>query len=161
MGRCTLSPFIVPHHTLSHFIAPHRTLSHLIVLRTPSRLIALHRTYRTLSHLIALHHTPYFIAPYGRMGMYSGLCVCVGGKGRDLPSFSNSALRLYSCSFNSTYTNTAAGVLTIPPSKRPSQDATSTTKATIDWLGAFLITGGLLVLLFALTEGNVVGESTP
>lgn len=57
---------------------------------------------------------------------------------------------------------TAAGVFTIPPSKRPSQDTTSTTiKASIDWLGAFLITGGLLALLFALTEGNVVGWSTP
>ncbi|KAJ4300170.1 hypothetical protein N0V88_002839 [Collariella sp. IMI 366227] len=33
--------------------------------------------------------------------------------------------------------------------------------ATIDWLGAFLITTGLLALLFALTEGNVVGWSTP
>lgn len=34
-------------------------------------------------------------------------------------------------------------------------------KATIDWIGAVLITAGLMVLLFALTEGNVVGWSTP
>jgi Na+/melibiose symporter-like transporter len=33
--------------------------------------------------------------------------------------------------------------------------------ASIDWLGAVLVTVGLLALLFALTEGNVVGWSTP
>ncbi|CAK7218592.1 hypothetical protein SEUCBS140593_003598 [Sporothrix eucalyptigena] len=32
---------------------------------------------------------------------------------------------------------------------------------SIDWLGAFLVTLGLVGLLFALTEGNVVGWSTP
>ena len=31
----------------------------------------------------------------------------------------------------------------------------------VDWLGGFLVTVGLLALLFALTEGNVVGWSTP
>ncbi|KAI1363956.1 major facilitator superfamily transporter [Xylaria arbuscula] len=31
----------------------------------------------------------------------------------------------------------------------------------VDWLGGFLVTAGLLALLFALTEGNVVGWSTP
>ncbi len=34
-------------------------------------------------------------------------------------------------------------------------------KRDIDWIGALLITAGVLVLLFALTEGNVVGWSTP
>ncbi|KFH47309.1 putative MFS-type transporter -like protein [Hapsidospora chrysogenum ATCC 11550] len=33
--------------------------------------------------------------------------------------------------------------------------------ASVDWIGAFLVTVGLLLLLFALTEGNVVGWSTP
>lgn len=33
--------------------------------------------------------------------------------------------------------------------------------ATVDWIGAFLVTAGLLVLMLALTEGNVVGWSTP
>ncbi|ERT01416.1 hypothetical protein HMPREF1624_02662 [Sporothrix schenckii ATCC 58251] len=32
---------------------------------------------------------------------------------------------------------------------------------SIDWFGAFLVTLGLVGLLFALTEGNVVGWSTP
>jgi len=32
---------------------------------------------------------------------------------------------------------------------------------SVDWIGAFLITAGLFALLFALTEGNVVGWSTP
>ncbi|CAK7230931.1 hypothetical protein SBRCBS47491_007756 [Sporothrix bragantina] len=32
---------------------------------------------------------------------------------------------------------------------------------SIDWLGAFLVTLGLVGLLFALTEGNVVGWATP
>ncbi|KAL2256098.1 hypothetical protein VTK26DRAFT_2193 [Humicola hyalothermophila] len=56
---------------------------------------------------------------------------------------------------------TAAGAFTIPPSKRPLEDDNGPTKASIDWPGAFLITGGLLALLFALSEGNVVGWSTP
>lgn len=33
--------------------------------------------------------------------------------------------------------------------------------ASVDWIGAFLVTVGFFVLLFALTEGNVVGWSTP
>ncbi|KAF7562201.1 hypothetical protein G7046_g1930 [Stylonectria norvegica] len=33
--------------------------------------------------------------------------------------------------------------------------------ATVDWIGATLITVGLIALMFALTEGNVVGWSTP
>lgn len=32
---------------------------------------------------------------------------------------------------------------------------------TVDWIGGTLITVGLIVLLFALSEGNVVGWSTP
>ena len=31
---------------------------------------------------------------------------------------------------------------------------------SVDWLGGFLITAGLIALLFALTEGNIVGWST-
>lgn len=42
-----------------------------------------------------------------------------------------------------------------PP--RPS----TASKQSIDYLGAFLVTSGLLCLVFALTEGNVVGWSTP
>lgn len=34
-------------------------------------------------------------------------------------------------------------------------------KKTVDWIGGTFITVGLLVLMFALTEGNVVGWSTP
>ncbi len=34
-------------------------------------------------------------------------------------------------------------------------------RQTVDWIGGALITTGLLVLLFALSEGNVVGWSTP
>ncbi|PKS11799.1 hypothetical protein jhhlp_001092 [Lomentospora prolificans] len=33
--------------------------------------------------------------------------------------------------------------------------------ASIDWIGGALVTVGILILLFALTEGNVVGWSTP
>ena len=32
---------------------------------------------------------------------------------------------------------------------------------TVDWIGGTLITVGLIILLFALSEGNVVGWSTP
>ncbi|KAL2141880.1 hypothetical protein VTI28DRAFT_1863 [Corynascus sepedonium] len=54
----------------------------------------------------------------------------------------------------------AAGVFVIPPSKRASGDEESQ-RPSIDWLGAFLVTVGLLALLLALTEGNVVGWRTP
>jgi predicted MFS family arabinose efflux permease len=55
----------------------------------------------------------------------------------------------------------AAAIFVIPRSpKRPVLEE-GTAKASIDWLGAVLVTVGLLVLLFALTEGNFVGWSTP
>jgi predicted MFS family arabinose efflux permease len=54
----------------------------------------------------------------------------------------------------------AAAVFVIPPPKVPEREQ-ATLKPSIDWLGAFLITVGLLALLFALTEGNVVGWRTP
>lgn len=34
-------------------------------------------------------------------------------------------------------------------------------RSAVDWIGGFAITLGLLILMFALTEGNVVGWSTP
>jgi len=53
---------------------------------------------------------------------------------------------------------TAAGTFIIPhdPPK-----PNSGSRPTIDYPGAVLITTGLLCLMFALTEGNVVGWSTP
>jgi predicted MFS family arabinose efflux permease len=54
----------------------------------------------------------------------------------------------------------ATAIFVIPPSKPPVREE-GAPKPAIDWLGAFLITVGLLALLFALTEGNVVGWSTP
>lgn len=56
---------------------------------------------------------------------------------------------------------TAAALFTIPPPKRTLREEGASAKASIDWLGAFLITAGLLALLFSLTEGNVVGWKTP
>ncbi|KAJ9641033.1 hypothetical protein H2199_005701 [Coniosporium tulheliwenetii] len=53
---------------------------------------------------------------------------------------------------------TIAGYIIIP---LPPVSSTVGTKASIDWIGGTLITLGLLALLFALTEGNVVGWSTP
>ncbi|THY22088.1 drug resistance protein [Aureobasidium pullulans] len=53
---------------------------------------------------------------------------------------------------------TAAGYFIIP--KLPPQPA-SDVKSSIDWIGAFLVTVGVLVLLFAMAEGNVVGWSRP
>ncbi|KAI1741343.1 major facilitator superfamily transporter [Xylaria scruposa] len=58
---------------------------------------------------------------------------------------------------------TAAGVFFIPPppaSSVPPQKGRALLQS-VDWLGGFLVTAGLLALLFALTEGNVVGWSTP
>jgi MFS family permease len=54
---------------------------------------------------------------------------------------------------------TAAGVFLIP--QPPAKYRNTGTKPTVDWIGGVLITVGLLALMFALTEGNVVGWSTP
>ncbi|GME33076.1 major facilitator superfamily domain-containing protein [Neofusicoccum parvum] len=56
---------------------------------------------------------------------------------------------------------TVAGIFVIPQPKEVFHDRDPIAAGTVDWLGAFLITAGLLCLLFALTEGNVVGWSTP
>lgn len=42
-----------------------------------------------------------------------------------------------------------------PPQPEPSM------RNTVDWIGGTMITVGLIILLFALSEGNVVGWSTP
>lgn len=57
-----------------------------------------------------------------------------------------------------------AGVFCIPPSPpsvRPAHENLRAKTAAIDWIGATLITVGLLALMFALTEGNVVGWTAP
>lgn len=57
-----------------------------------------------------------------------------------------------------------AGVFCIPPSSpelRPEYNSLRAKTAAIDWIGATLITCGLLALTFALTEGNVVGWTAP
>ncbi|KAK3318744.1 major facilitator superfamily domain-containing protein [Apodospora peruviana] len=56
---------------------------------------------------------------------------------------------------------TVAAIAIIPPPKHTLQEEGVTVKASIDWIGAVLITVGLFALLFALTSGNVVGWSTP
>lgn len=53
---------------------------------------------------------------------------------------------------------TVAAFFVIPP---PPAHLIHPTKLTVDWIGGGLITIGLLMLMFALTEGNVVGWSTP
>jgi predicted MFS family arabinose efflux permease len=58
---------------------------------------------------------------------------------------------------------TIAGFFVIPPppaSLVPPQKGLVLLKS-VDWLGGFFVTAGLLALLFALTEGNVVGWRTP
>ncbi|QDS68318.1 hypothetical protein FKW77_010684 [Venturia effusa] len=53
---------------------------------------------------------------------------------------------------------TVAAFFVIPAPPAHLQHAS---KLTVDWIGGVLITVGLLMLMFALTEGNVVGWSTP
>ncbi|KAF2400446.1 drug resistance protein [Trichodelitschia bisporula] len=53
---------------------------------------------------------------------------------------------------------TTAGVFVIP---RPPPSLAPRAKPDVDWVGGGIITCGLLALMFALTEGNVVGWSTP
>ena len=56
---------------------------------------------------------------------------------------------------------TVASVFVIPPPPTTLRAQGVRVKATVDWIGAVIITTGLVALLFALTEGNVVGWSTP
>ncbi|KAJ0122483.1 hypothetical protein J7T55_002996 [Diaporthe amygdali] len=56
---------------------------------------------------------------------------------------------------------TIAAIFVIPPPKEMLREKEISARETVDWVGAFLITASLLCLLFALTEGNVVGWSTP
>ncbi|KAJ2985304.1 hypothetical protein NUW58_g5607 [Xylaria curta] len=58
---------------------------------------------------------------------------------------------------------TAAGIFFVPqpPASLAPQRKGLVLLKSVDWLGGFLVTAGLLALLFALTEGNVVGWSTP
>ena len=56
---------------------------------------------------------------------------------------------------------TVAAIVIIPPPKHTLQEEGASIKSSVDWPGAFLVTAGLLALLFALTQGNVVGWSTP
>ncbi|KAK3353320.1 major facilitator superfamily-domain-containing protein [Lasiosphaeria hispida] len=56
---------------------------------------------------------------------------------------------------------TVAAIAIIPPPKHTLLQEGASVKASVDWIGAFLITAGLFALLFALTEGNVVGWSMP
>jgi len=54
---------------------------------------------------------------------------------------------------------TLSGFLIIPSPLKPTQQLS--VKSSVDWIGGAIITVGVLILLFALTEGNVVGWSTP
>jgi hypothetical protein len=54
-----------------------------------------------------------------------------------------------------------AAIAIIPPPKHTLHDEGVTVKNSVDWIGGALITVGLFALLFALTEGNIVGWSTP
>ncbi|KAB8342861.1 hypothetical protein FH972_022459 [Carpinus fangiana] len=54
---------------------------------------------------------------------------------------------------------TLVGYFVIPKVPPPSPDAS--TKYVVDWFGGVLITGALMMFMFGMTEGNVVGWSTP
>ncbi|KAK2593132.1 hypothetical protein QQS21_009181 [Conoideocrella luteorostrata] len=63
---------------------------------------------------------------------------------------------------------TLAGIFLIPPDppppaslSSPPDDKPSKRVPVVDWVGAALITTGLIALNFALTQGNVVGWTTP
>ncbi|PKK40939.1 hypothetical protein CI102_15240 [Trichoderma harzianum] len=53
------------------------------------------------------------------------------------------------------------GILFIPAPPPSASNSNRKGPASIDWIGATLVTVGLLALMFALTEGNVVGWNTP
>ncbi|CAN8103232.1 unnamed protein product [Discula destructiva] len=56
---------------------------------------------------------------------------------------------------------TVAGWFLIPPPPTTLKAQGVIVDATVDWVGAVLIAVGLMLLLFALTEGNAVGWATP
>ncbi|KAM0330218.1 hypothetical protein ACHAQA_004392 [Verticillium albo-atrum] len=56
---------------------------------------------------------------------------------------------------------TAAGIFVIPPPPPSLHVQQDKAKQTVDWIGGGLITIGVLALLYALTEGNVVGWDRP
>jgi MFS family permease len=53
-----------------------------------------------------------------------------------------------------------AGAL-IPTPDSPVQDTQDSTKPFVDWVGAAMVSSGLLLILVALAEANVVGWTTP
>lgn len=55
---------------------------------------------------------------------------------------------------------TVAAIFLIPRPPAPTGPVVGE-KQTVDWIGAALVTVGLVLLLFSLTEGNVVGWKTP
>ncbi|EFX02166.1 efflux transporter [Grosmannia clavigera kw1407] len=58
---------------------------------------------------------------------------------------------------------TVAGIFVIPelPETRTAEElAELSLLHSVDWIGGALITGGLIALLFSMTEGNIVGWST-
>lgn len=54
-----------------------------------------------------------------------------------------------------------SGFMFIPDTPSPWQMNGLAGRPSVDWIGAALITSALIALTFALTEGNVVGWSTP
>jgi MFS family permease len=57
---------------------------------------------------------------------------------------------------------TVAGYFVIPLPPASAADARPISmRRDVDWIGGMLVTVGILILLFALTEGNVVGWNTP
>jgi MFS family permease len=55
-----------------------------------------------------------------------------------------------------TVTLASALVIPTPPARSQKHE-----RPSVDWIGGFLITVGLIALMFALTEGNVAGWSAP
>ncbi|TLS25705.1 hypothetical protein PpBr36_07283 [Pyricularia pennisetigena] len=56
---------------------------------------------------------------------------------------------------------TVAGIFVIPPDEPKSRPARGSPAAAVDWIGAILVTFGLFVLLFALTQGPITGWRAP
>ncbi|POS69649.1 hypothetical protein DHEL01_v211952 [Diaporthe helianthi] len=56
---------------------------------------------------------------------------------------------------------TLAAIFVIPVPKESHRQENASLRGTVDWLGAFLVTASLICLLFSLTQGNVVGWTTP
>ncbi|CAK7562476.1 MAG: hypothetical protein SEPTF4163_000322 [Sporothrix epigloea] len=100
---------------------------------------------------------------FGALAILSGVVTVVGYLviPAHAPLSMIAAAAAATASANANANANGHGVSSSPPASGAAPISLFCQIRSIDWFGAFLVTLGLMGLLFALTEGNVVGWSTP